>query len=211
VLVVAKNFEAQRLAGILRDDPLHFVEGADVLSVDRHDPIAWLELARGRMSRQNDPDRRRQERPVGHEHRKVEKQREHQVHRGPRENDRDAFVDRQRFERALSILGQHEIALRLLEHLHVAAERNQTDAVLGLTPSELQDLRTEAEAESDDLDPEGLGHRKVAELVHEDERADQNDEVEEVHAREAASRPAAPALGARERSMARKTRVACAR
>ena len=73
------------------------------------------------------------------------------------------------------------VALGLLEHLHEAAEREEADAVLGLLAAESHDLRTEADREREDLDPEDLREREVAELVHEDEHAHEQDEVEEVH------------------------------
>jgi len=54
-------------------------------------------------------------------------------------------------------------------HLHVAAERQRTDAVLGLASLHTENGRIEAELKLQDPDADALGGQKVPELVHEDE------------------------------------------
>ncbi len=85
-----------------------------------------------------------------------------------------------------------DLCLRFLEHRHVPPERQETDAVLRLSTPEAQDLRPEPEAEGEHLHPEGLGEHEVPELVNEDQRAREDDEVEEVHPGRAAGARLAP-------------------
>ena len=124
---------------MLGDDALELVEGADVDPVHRHHAIARTELAVGGMSRQHHADGRRQERAVHHEDGEVEEQREDQVHHRSRQHHQDALEVAERFEGAVSILGQDDLGLGGLEQPHVAAERQEADAVLGLPPAQAQD------------------------------------------------------------------------
>src|SRR5690606_23575204 len=87
-------------------------------------------------------------------------------------------------EGAAAILGEDEIALRLLQHLHVSAERQKGEAVLGLAPAESKNLGTKTKTEGDDPHSECLGKQKVSHLVHEDQRADQYGEIEQIHVRQ---------------------------
>ena len=101
-------------------------------SIDTH-AIARHELPVRGAPRQHDAHRRRRELAVAEEHRRVERDREDDVHRRPGEHDGDALPQRLRLERARAILGRDgRGALRLLEHVHEAAERQDPDAVLGL-------------------------------------------------------------------------------
>ena len=148
------------------------------------------------MTRKHDADRRRQERIRRHEHGEVEEDREHEVHRRPGEHDEEAFVDRQRLEGPLAVLRMHDLGLRLLEHRDVTAERQKPDAVFRLTPSEAQDLRSEPETEREHLHAKRFGEHEVPELVNEDQRAREDDEIDEIHrtgaARTLASKAAPP-------------------
>ncbi len=60
-------------------------------------------------------------------------------------------------------------------HLHVPAERNRAQHVLGLTALKTEHAGSEADREALDLDADGLGGPEVSELVHENEHA-QNDD-----------------------------------
>ena len=60
----------------------------------------------------------------------------------------------------------------LAGHLHVAAERNRADAVLGVAARDLQDLRPEAERKREHPDAEPPRREEVPELVHEDQHAE---------------------------------------
>src|SRR5690606_14812386 len=99
----------------------------------------------------------------------------------------------QRLERALAILGQDDRALARFEHLDVAAERQQRDAVLRLATAQLEDLRAETQTKGQDFDAERLREQKMPKLVDEDQRADEDDEVEQVHAGSCSA--AAPSFG----------------
>src|SRR4029077_20818917 len=72
--------------------------------------------------------------------------------------------------------------------LHVAAERNPGDPVLGLPAAPPQDRPPEAEREPQHLDADRLGDDEVTRLVNENEDADHYDEGGE-RQRHAASRP----------------------
>ena len=100
-----------------------------------------------------------------------------EVHRRPHDQDLEALP---------LALGQELVRLPgasvvgvLAGHLHVAAERQRTDAVLGVSASEADDGRVEAELEFQDLDPDALGCEEVPELVHEDKHAEHEREGKE--------------------------------
>src|SRR5690606_25200545 len=61
-------------------------------------------------------------------------------------------------------------------HLHVAAEREPGDDVLGLTPAEAPQLGAETDGEAGHLDVHCLGRQEMAELVDKDQNADDDDE-----------------------------------
>ena len=67
---------------------------------------------------------------------------------------------------ALDVLGI------LAGHLHVAAERQRADAVLGVAAAEAEDRRVEAELKLEHADADALGGEKVAQLVDEHEHAE---------------------------------------
>ncbi len=104
-----------------------------------------------------------------------------QVHDGPGEDDDDALPERLRFERSLAVFGQDGVGLRLLEHLHETAEGDEPDAIFGFLAAQPEDLRPEAEREGDDLHAEDLGPGVMPELVHENQRGHENDEIKKVH------------------------------
>ena len=60
----------------------------------------------------------------------------------------------------------------LAGHLHVAAERQRADAVLGVAAAEAEDRRVEAELKLQHADADALGGEKMAELVDEHEHAE---------------------------------------
>jgi hypothetical protein len=60
----------------------------------------------------------------------------------------------------------------LTGHLHVAAERNDADAVLGVAALHFQNLRAEAEREGQHAHAVPAGEQEVAKLVNEHEHAE---------------------------------------
>src|SRR5207247_9647708 len=60
----------------------------------------------------------------------------------------------------------------LARHLHVAAERQRTDAVLGVAIAKAGDRRIEAKLKLEHADADALGRQKMPELVHEHEHAE---------------------------------------
>ena len=66
----------------------------------------------------------------------------------------------------------------LAGHLHVAAERQRADAVLGVAAAEADDRGVEAELKLQHPDADPLGGEKMPELVHEHEHAQHEHERE---------------------------------
>ena len=64
----------------------------------------------------------------------------------------------------------------LAGHLDVAAERDGADAVLGVAARERQHLRPEAQREREHADADPPGHQEMAELVHENQHAEDENE-----------------------------------
>src|SRR5207249_8405081 len=98
--------------------------------------------------------------------------------------DHDSLPQRLRLERALAVLGQDglvALGLALLEHLHEAAEGEDADAVLRLFAPDAHDLGAEADREHDHLHAEDLREREVPRFVNEDQDADEQSEIEEIH------------------------------
>ena len=89
--------------------------------------------------------------------------------------NRSHFVSRQEFVGT----ARAGVVGILARHLHVAAERNRADAVLGVATSDLQQLRAEAERERQHADAEPARRQEVTELVHEHEHAKDEQECEE--------------------------------
>ena len=64
---------------------------------------------------------------------------------------------------------RRDVTLALVDHLHVSAQRNQADAVLGIAALHLEQLRTKAERERQDAHAVPARQEEVPELVDEDE------------------------------------------
>ena len=77
-------------------------------------------------------------------------------------------------------LGRGVVVRRLAGHLHVAAERDDRDAVLGVPARELEQLGAEAEREGQDADTVPPRQEEMPELVHEHEDAEHEDEGQDV-------------------------------
>jgi hypothetical protein len=60
-------------------------------------------------------------------------------------------------------------------HLHVAADRQDREAVVGALEAEAQDAGSHAHAEDGHTDLEHLGHQEVPELVDDDQDTDGHD------------------------------------
>src|SRR5690606_37055568 len=121
------------------------------------------------------------ERALGHEYGEVEEDREDEVHRWTGQNHDHSLVEGEALERSILVLRKNQVTLGLLEHLHVATEREKRDTVLGFPAAEAKDFRPKPQTEGDDLHPECLRKQEMPHLVHEDQRTDQQDEVQEIH------------------------------
>ncbi len=117
-------------------------------------------------------------------HAGVDGEREQHVHDHARRDDQGARPDRLGVEVTRAGLPARPTAATLdplhhlivhAPHLHVAAEGDPAQDVLGLTLLKSEDLGTQADGEPLHLDPHGLGSREVAELVHEDQHTEYDD------------------------------------
>jgi hypothetical protein len=68
----------------------------------------------------------------------------------------------------------------LAEHLHVSAERDEAEQVFGLADLPAENLRPEAEGKPQNLHSACFGDEEVAELVDEDQYAENEDGGERV-------------------------------
>ena len=118
------------------------------------------------------------------------------VHRRPGGDDDDALPHRLACSRrGARRSGGISSAGFIPRDLHVAAERDRPDGVLGLAALDLADQRREEQREALDAHPDRLGGGEVAELVEDDQQreADEGEEPRLTRAPRSARRPAARA------------------
>src|SRR5205814_8735337 len=95
------------------------------------------------------------------EHEREDHDRQDEVHAGAREDDEEARPQRLERERLRRIVGDRLAALErvlLAHHLHVAAHRDQRQAVLRFLATPAQQDGTEADREALDADPGEARH-----------------------------------------------------
>jgi hypothetical protein len=117
-----------------------------------------------------------------HEHHPVREDREQEVERGAGEQDDNALPDGALMERAVAFF-RDDGPLVLVEHLHVAAERNHRDPVLnviGWSAAPRQERPAEADREPEHFESKLPCRDEVAELVGGHEDADRDDEPQSV-------------------------------
>src|SRR6185436_10158548 len=162
------------------------------VAVDAQDAIAARETRQGLRARRQracqyrvDLDRRAD--PYARDRREaaIDEEGEQDVHRDAGKDHRHARPQRFLLERAFRIdrhrgLAAFELAGHPLVfqsgHLHVAAERNPRDPVLGLPTRPGNHRTAEAEREAQHLNPHRLRDEEVPQLVHEDQHAEHDDE-----------------------------------
>jgi hypothetical protein len=181
-LVVPQELEASWNPGARRNDSLLLGKRRHRVPVDADDAIAHHEFSSRRLARNHDPDRGRRKLAILQENGRVQQHGEEDVHRRPRKHDDDPFPERLGFEGALLVLGKDGgRTSRLFEHPHESAERDEGDAVFGLLAAKTKDLGSESNRKREHLDAEDLRKGEVSELVHEDQRADEQREIEQIH------------------------------
>ena len=112
------------------------------------------------------------------EHHPVGDDREQEIEGGPGEQHGDALPDGALVECRWLLRGR-DGPLALVEHLHVAAERDRRQPVLGVVrrrAAPRQQRPTEADREAQHLEAEQARHEEMAELVNGDEHADRHEE-----------------------------------
>src|SRR5207245_8643953 len=105
---------------------------------------------------------------------------QHEVHARAREDDEEARPQRLEREGLAGIVGQRAPApferILLAHHLHVAAHRNDRQAVLGFFAPPAKEHGTEADGEALDAHADPASDQEVAKLVDENEDANDDDE-----------------------------------
>ena len=177
---VGLDLEERRLAPhrLLEEQPAHVGPRSHRLLGDRDQRVAVLEArrGRGRVARRIANHRLHARKPADEE-RPVHEEGEEEIRHRPREHDDHARENALLVERALDLRGR-DLALALVEHLHVAAEGNRREHPLGLVPALAADDERLAEShrEPEDLHAQQARSQVVAELVHHDEHADGDEE-----------------------------------
>ena len=116
----------------------------------------------------------------------VEKYRQQEVGRRPREDDREALVDRLAIEGARKVLRMHP-PFTLIDHFYVAAQRESGDHPLCriATETPAPERRAEAHGEAQDFHVAEARHEIVPELVNDDQQTERDNERgerdEEIH------------------------------
>src|SRR6185437_12860025 len=191
ILAAALDDELHRHAGIEAHEALHILETLDLLAIDRDEDIAGLQAALlRRASGQNLADLRRGERLAhrGKEHRE-DRDRENEIGARTRHDHGGALRQALVMEGDFALLGGHRLELArrhrrgigIAEHFHIAAERHQAEfpARAGaVVPAE--NLRAEADREHLDAHAVPARDEVVAELVHEHQHRQNDDEWNEV-------------------------------
>src|SRR5262249_21557921 len=100
-----------------------------------------------------------------------------QVERGAREHHREPLPERL-FVKSATPIAVGDLVLGILpEQLYIASEGDRGQAKLGLAFAKRQQASSESQREALHLHPAQLRHQEVAELVHQHERAQKQDEV----------------------------------
>ncbi|MNF68984.1 hypothetical protein D3C84_508560 [compost metagenome] len=142
------------------------VPAGDGLAIHRNDFLAGLEPRPGGDAiRRHGADDRAHLLAAEHGQHPEEQQREQEVGDRPGRHYGDALADRLAVEGLPEQFGGH-LGLALVEHLHVAAERNGGHDELGaLAVIPAEQRRAEAHGETQDLDPAAPRDPEMAELV----------------------------------------------
>ena len=186
LLAVAQDHHRQRHLRCLTDDPLNVLEALDLVAVDSQELVACHEArSLGRRVGLYVADHGGREGLADEgEEPGQEKDGEEEVGQGAGGHDPAALAQALGRKGHRPLLGRHLCDRRVghargidvAEHLHIAAERYETEfpACLGpIGPSE--DLRAEADGKDFDADPVAARHEVVAHLMDEDQDG-QNDQ-----------------------------------
>ena len=152
---------------------------ADAARRSDDDRIAALEPRDGR--RAADPhltDHRLHDLRSDHRQDRIQHGSEDQIHGGAGEQHGDALPNGPACKRTRQFLGRN-LSLSLIEQLHVAAQGNRSDAILGMVgvaADPLQQRLAETDAETQHLEAEALGNPVMTEFVDGDQYADGNQE-----------------------------------
>src|SRR5688572_30107824 len=102
--------------------------------------------------------------------------RQHDVHQRPHDQDLEPLPLRLRQE-LVRLAGARVVGV-LAGHLHVAAEGNCADAVLGIAAGEFQDLGAETKRKGQHAHADAAGGEEVSQLVNEDKDTQDKEECE---------------------------------
>ncbi len=186
-LAVALDRDVHRRALVGGDALADLVDlGVEVagerLAVDRQHGVARLELAgRGRARLDLADHRGRLERAVGHRDGGEDRERQHDVHERPGGDHHDPLPRRLAVIGAVGVLRRDLLARIHAADLHVAAERDRPDRVLGLALLHAREQRREEQREALDPHPDGLRRREMAELVQDHQRGEPAKRIHPAH------------------------------
>ena len=116
---------------------------------------------------------------AGHQHEPDGKNRKQEIIRRSRDHDGAAHAERLAVERTLHF-GRVDLAFGLVEHLDIAAEGNQANAIFGgvVLASPGEQWATKADGKLQHLDAEFARHLEVAVFVHRHQNGDGGDKSE---------------------------------
>ena len=160
----------------LGDDLGQIAPAAHALAVDGQDvvPCPYARHLRG-GARLDAADVRREARNPHHENDGKCKDGEEEIKQRPRHDNGNLLQDVLLDERALLILREHVIGIRLPEQLDIAPQGHEGNHVLGFADFPADQLRAKPQGELEDPDAQVLGQEEVTQLVNENQNAQQND------------------------------------
>ena len=176
-LTAALDGQREQLPRVRANLLLQHEEAVDLFAIDGDDAIAVLHSRlRGGRAGLHVSDPGGQIAVRRGVHREVEDQREEEIGRRPREGDGRLLPGRLLQEAPALVLRRKLLERVVAGELHVAAERKERDAVLGLPPLHPEQPGAEPDRESHRLDAQPLADQQVSQLVEEDDDADEHRE-----------------------------------
>src|SRR5262249_1729335 len=166
----------------LQQAPPRLLPGRHRLAVDLEYRVAALQPGRRRgAARRRRADDGFRFLDAADENHRAERDRKQEIRHRPRGQDRYPAPHVLAVERTMSLLGL-DGSFALVEHLHVASERNRSDHPFGpvATAPERPQALAEPDREAQHLDSERARDRKMTELVEHDEHAQRDQGRKEV-------------------------------
>ncbi len=179
-MAIALHGELDPLPDLGLHGPAQLVEGPHRLAVDSGNDIPQLHPGLGRREPGLEAQHpRRGLRIAGQDH-EEDQQGEQEIEGRPSSDDQHPLPGRLGQVAPRFLLGRDLLPGHFPGHLHVAAQREDGDPILCLAAGEAEQAWSEPDREAQDLHSECLGGEEVAQLVDEDQDAEENGGVTEV-------------------------------